>query len=77
MTRSMHRQCKSFEVFDDELEKQPEFEGFVDLFESYRLRRGKKEYEDEEEDARVVGVFKVSFIHYVPCSETVQCISVG
>ena len=46
-------------MFDDELEKQPEFDGFVDLFESFKLRRGKKETEEEEEDARVVGIFKV------------------
>ncbi|XP_075247387.1 otoferlin-like isoform X2 [Convolutriloba macropyga] len=62
-----------FEVFDDELEKQPEFEGFVDLFESYRLRRGKKEYEDEEEDARVVGVFKGKVkIYKLPLDKEVE-----
>ena len=59
-------------MFSDELEKQPEFGGFVDLFESFKLRRGKKESEEEEEDARVVGVFKVRNTETCLCCYTAQ-----
>lgn len=47
-------------VFPNELEAQPEFEGFTEWLQTFDLYRGKQTEEmDFEDDGRVVGKFKV------------------
>ena len=56
------------QVFPNELESQPEFDGFSEWLQTFDLYRGKKSEEDFEEDNRVVGRFKVlrlSFVFFI------------
>jgi len=50
------------QVYPNELESQPEFDGFSEWLQTFDLYRGKKSEEDFEEDNRVVGRFKVRFM---------------
>ena len=50
----------SSQVFPNELESQPEFDGFSEWLQTFDLYRGKKSEEDFEDENRVVGRFKVS-----------------
>ena len=47
-------------MFPNELESQPEFDGFSEWLQTFDLYRGKKSEEDFEDENRVVGRFKVS-----------------
>lgn len=46
-----------FEVYDSELEEIAEFQGLTDFCSTFKLQRGKTDY--EEDDPSVVGEFKV------------------
>ena len=46
-------------VFPNELESQPEFDGFTEWLQTFDLYRGKQGEEEFEDDCRVVGKFKV------------------
>ena len=48
------------QIYDRELEAVPEFNGFFDWLHTFPLLRGKKTSDDELDDARQVGKFKVS-----------------
>ncbi|KAK5642921.1 hypothetical protein RI129_009088 [Pyrocoelia pectoralis] len=45
-------------IFDMELEKIPEFEGFKEWLNTFELYRGKKTDDESEDDNRIVGSFK-------------------
>ena len=47
------------QIFDSELENLPEYNGFNDWLHSFPLYRGKKTSEDDDDDHRIVGKFKV------------------
>ncbi len=47
------------QVFPNELESQPEFEGFAEWLQTFQLYRGKKSDDDLEDENRIVGKFKV------------------
>lgn len=53
------------QVFDRELEKVEDFEGFSDFCQTFKLYRGKTQ--DEGEDPSVVGEFKVGIV-FLLCS---------
>jgi len=48
------------QIFPNELEWQPEFNGFREWLHTFELFRGKKTGDVEDDDSRVVGKFKVS-----------------
>ena len=48
-----------WQIFDSELENLPEYNGFNDWLHSFPLYRGKKTSEDDDDDHRIVGKFKV------------------
>ena len=50
------------QVYPNELECQPEFDGFSEWLQTFDLYRGKKSDEDFEDENRVVGRFKVNFL---------------
>uniref|UniRef100_H3D0Y8 Dysferlin, limb girdle muscular dystrophy 2B (autosomal recessive) n=1 Tax=Tetraodon nigroviridis TaxID=99883 RepID=H3D0Y8_TETNG len=58
----LERGCDSLKVFDQELEKIKDFEGFTDFCQTFKLYRGKTR--DEGEDPSVVGEFKGMFKIY-------------
>ena len=49
------------QIFKTELEFVDEFNGFNDWLHSFPLYRGKKTSEDDDDDHRIVGKFKVDF----------------
>ena len=53
-----------FQVFPNELESQPEFEGFSEWLQTFDLYRGKKSEEEFEDENRIVGKFKVNLLHF-------------
>ena len=54
------------QVYPNELESQPEFEGFSEWLQTFDLYRGKKSEEEFEDENRVVGKFKVDFYISIP-----------
>ena len=48
------------QVYPNELESQPEFEGFSEWLQTFDLYRGKKSEEEFEDENRIVGKFKVN-----------------
>lgn len=54
-----------FQIYTSELENQPEFNGFREWLLPFDLYRGKKTGDEEEDENRVVGTFKVSEKLYV------------
>lgn len=46
------------QIYETELENQPEFGGFKDVIQSFQLFRGKRD-NNADENAKVVGNFKV------------------
>lgn len=48
-----------WQIFDSELENLLEYNGFNDWLHSFPLYRGKKTSEDDDDDHRIVGKFKV------------------
>ena len=46
-------------VLPNELENQPEFDGFTEWLQTFELYRGKQGVEEFEDEGRVVGKFKV------------------
>ncbi|KAK6179510.1 hypothetical protein SNE40_011846 [Patella caerulea] len=57
----------TLQVYPNELENQPEFEGFKDWLHTFELYRGKKSSMDESDDSRIVGKFKGSLkIYKIP-----------
>ena len=48
-----------WQIFDSELEFLVEYNGFNDWLHSFPLYRGKKTSEDDDDDHRIVGKFKV------------------
>ena len=48
-----------FKIFDSELEYLTEYNGFNDWLNAFPLYRGKKTSEDDDDDHRIVGKFKV------------------
>ena len=48
-------------VLPNELENQPEFDGFTEWLQTFELYRGKQGVEEFEDEGRVVGKFKVSY----------------
>ena len=55
------------QIFDEELEYLPEYNGFNDWLHAFALYRGKKSSEDDDDDHRIVGKFKVSFLILCDC----------
>ncbi|ESO89647.1 hypothetical protein LOTGIDRAFT_125029, partial [Lottia gigantea] len=56
-----------FQVYPNELENQPEFEGFKDWLHTFELYRGKKSSMEESDENRIVGKFKGSLkIYKIP-----------
>ena len=53
-----HSKSSLLQVYPNELESQPEFDGFSEWLQTFDLYRGKKSEEDFEDDNRVVGRFK-------------------
>lgn len=51
-----------FQIYPNELENQPEYNGFKEWLLSFDLYRGKKTGDDSEDENRVVGTFKVSVL---------------
>ena len=51
------------QVYPNELESQPEFEGFSEWLQTFDLYRGKKSEEEFEDENRIVGKFKVNPMH--------------
>ena len=49
-------------VLPNELENQPEFDGFTEWLQTFELYRGKQGVEEFEDEGRVVGKFKVRFL---------------
>ena len=49
-------------VLPNELENQPEFDGFTEWLQTFELYRGKQGVEEFEDEGRVVGKFKVRLI---------------
>lgn len=49
--------CHCFQMFDSELEEVAQFQGLNDFCSTFKLQRGKTEY--DEDDPSVVGEFKV------------------
>lgn len=47
------------QIFDSELEFLPDYNGFNDWLNAFALYRGKKTSEDDDDDHRIVGKFKV------------------
>ena len=47
------------QVYPNELEAQPEYNGFKEWLLTFDLLRGKKTGDEVEDESRVVGVFKV------------------
>lgn len=52
----------TWKIYDHELEAAREFEGFAEWLHTFNLLRGKKSYDEEDDDSRLVGKFKVSNI---------------
>ena len=52
-----------WQVYPNELESQPEFEGFSEWLQTFDLYRGKKSEEEFEDENRIVGKFKVNPMH--------------
>ena len=52
------------QVFPNELESQPEFEGFSEWLQTFDLYRGKKSEEEFEDENRIVGKFKVNLLNF-------------
>lgn len=48
-----------FQVYPTELEAIPQFNEFKEWLQSFELYRGKKTGDDDEDDSRIVGLFKV------------------
>ena len=56
-------------VLPNELENQPEFDGFTEWLQTFELYRGKQGVEEFEDEGRVVGKFKVSlFLKLMFCN---------
>lgn len=55
--------CIHFQVYPNELESQSEFTGFSEWLSSFDLYRGKKTGDDNEDENRIVGTFKVRNNH--------------
>lgn len=51
------------QIYPHELEAVPEYDGFKEWLHSFDLYRGKKTGDDNEDENRVVGTFKVIFIN--------------
>ena len=51
--------CTCVQIFDSELEFLADYNGFNDWLHSFPLYRGKKTSEDDDDDHRIVGKFKV------------------
>ena len=49
-------------VYPNELEAQPEFEGFSEWLQTFELYRGKQADEIFDDESRMVGKFKVRFV---------------
>ena len=54
-----HSKLNVSQVYPNELESQPEFDGFSEWLQTFDLYRGKKSEEEFEDENRVVGKFKV------------------
>lgn len=51
--------CRFFQYYPVELENVPEYGGFKKWFQMFKLYRGKKVDDDEEDSNRLSGLFKV------------------
>ena len=51
-------------VLPNELENQPEFDGFTEWLQTFELYRGKQGVEEFEDEGRVVGKFKVKRVFF-------------
>ena len=49
------------QIFSNELESQPEFNGFREWLHTFELFRGKKTGDVDDDDSRIVGKFKVPY----------------
>ncbi|XP_050432533.1 otoferlin-like isoform X3 [Adelges cooleyi] len=58
--REMEKKIATMKIYSNELEAQPEFNGFREWLLPFDLYRGKKTGDDVEDDARIVGTFKGS-----------------
>jgi len=47
------------QIYSNELEAQPDFNGFREWLHTFELFRGKKSGDVEDDDSRIVGKFKV------------------
>ena len=47
------------QIYDRELESVKEFESFAEWLHTFNLLRGKKTTDEEDDDSRLVGKFKV------------------
>ena len=59
------------QIFSNELESQPEFNGFREWLHTFELFRGKKTGDVEDDDNRIVGKFKVTsstMLRYCACA---------
>ena len=51
-------------IYKTELEEYPAFDGFSDVFHSFNLLRGKSNGNDDEDESRIYGKFKGSFLFF-------------
>ena len=51
------------QVYPNELEAQSDFNGFKEWLHTFDLYRGKKTGDEMDDESRVVGRFKVSWMH--------------
>ena len=64
--------CYLFQIFDSALEDVEEFGGFGDFMCSFNLLRGKKTEDEDDEERRFSGKFKVWFtLHFCELFENV------
>ncbi|XP_060603707.1 otoferlin-like isoform X3 [Ruditapes philippinarum] len=64
---------KRFEVFPNELESQPEFNGFKDWLHTFELYRGKNMGNEVSDEGRIVGKFKGSLkIYKIPLPADIE-----
>lgn len=65
--KSKYDLIQTFKIYDKELEAFPEFNGFAEWLHTFSLYRGKKSNDEEDEDNRVVGKFKVQTTPNITC----------